>query len=269
MIRLLSIEFKKLFNSKYFWVLSALFTLFLIAVPIVINIFVGEIEKSQMAPQGKILVQQFSLFYFKDIWQNLTYIYKLGTVMLAFIVVISITTEYNYKTIKQNIIDGLSKKEFILSKIYMILSISIIVTISVGIIGLVSGFFWSKIVNFNIIVENIYFLGFYFLYIFNFLLFSLVIGMLIKKSGIAIAFIIFYVALIEPILSGISTYLLKIEWLSSFFPMNGTLKLIPDPFSRVLLKTTTEMDSLPIFVTIFYIIFYIFISYTLIKKRDL
>jgi len=269
MIRLLNIEFKKLFNSKYFWVLSALFTLFLIAVPIIINIFIGEVDKSQMTPQGKILVQQFSLFYFKDIWQNLTYIYKLGSVMLAFIVVISITTEYNYKTIKQNIIDGLSKKEFILSKIYMILSISIIVTILVGIIVLLSGFFWSKIVDFNIIVENIYFLGFYFLYIFNFLLFSLVIGMLIKKSGIAIAFIIFYVVLIEPIISGIFTYVLEIKWLSSFFPVNGVLKIIPNPFSKVLLKTTINSDTLPIFVTIFYIIFYIFISYILIKKRDL
>jgi len=269
MIRLLDIEFFKLKNSKYFWVLFILFIIFLIAVPVGINLFFDTVKTGQMTAQGKMLVSQVSSFYSSDLWQNLTYIYKLGTLLLSFIVIISITSEYNYKTIKQNIIDGLSKKEFLLSKIFMIFIISILVTISIGLVGIITSYLFSDISSFSQIFEKIHFLAYYFLYVFNFLLFSLFLGLLIKKSGVGIAVMMFYVVMIEPIIVAVTTYGLKIKWLSAFYPMNGPYNLIPSPFSKFLVQDVDNIFNKSLYVTVFYIIFYIYSSYFLLNKRDL
>jgi ABC-type transport system involved in multi-copper enzyme maturation permease subunit len=249
--------------------LFILFIIFLLSVPISINLFIGTVRRSQVTPQGKMLMGQVSFFYTKDIWQNLTYIYKLGTILLAFITMISITNEYSYKTVKQNIIDGLSKKEFLLSKIYMIFVLSITVTILVGVIGIVTGFLYSETNNLNLILENIEFLGFYFVYILNFLLFSLFIGVLVKKSGVSIAIIIFYIIMIEPIIVAITTYGLEIKWLSAFYPINGINNLITNPFAKYIVTDLNKLPVSPLVVAFVYIIIYIYGTYLLLKNRDL
>jgi len=269
MFRLLNIEFYKLRNSKYFWILLILFVLFLLSVPVFVNLFIGTVRKSQVTEQGRTIVNYVSFFYTKDLWHNLTYIYKLGTVLLAFITMISITNEYSYKTVKQNVIDGLSRKEFLLSKIYMIVFLSLFVTLLVGIIGIATGLLYSESGSFLEVVSNIKYLGYYFLYIFTFLLFSLFIGNLIKKSGIAIAFMIFYLIMIEPIIVAITTYWMEIEWLSSFYPVNGINNLIVNPFARYFFKDLNRFTVTPIFVSIFYIILYIYLTYKVLKNRDL
>lgn len=269
MFRLLDIEFYKLRNSKYFWILLILFIIFLLSVPISVNLFFATIRKRQMTREGMNLVNYVSFFYSKNLWHNLTYIYKLGTILLAFITMISITNEYNYKTIKQNIIDGLSKKEFLLSKIYMIVVLSLFVSFLVGIIGVVTGLLYSETSDLSLILENIRYLGFYFIYVLTFLLFSFFIGNLIKKSGVSIAIMIFYIIMIEPIIVAISTYGLKIKWLSSFYPINGINNLIVNPFAKYIFKDLNCFTLTPFFVSIFYIILYSYLTYKILKNRDL
>jgi hypothetical protein len=49
-----------------------------------------------------------------------TYVANMLKWFLAIIIVSSMVSEYQYGTLKQNLIDGLSKREFILSKLFMI-----------------------------------------------------------------------------------------------------------------------------------------------------
>ena len=48
------------------------------------------------------------LFDFVDIWQNLGWLATIFKWIPAFVIIISVTLEYSQKSIKQNIIDGLS-----------------------------------------------------------------------------------------------------------------------------------------------------------------
>ena len=57
------------------------------------------------------------IFNFPYIWHFNTWVAALfKALFLAIVIVSMMANEYSNKTIKQNLIDGLSKKEFVLSK---------------------------------------------------------------------------------------------------------------------------------------------------------
>lgn len=87
MMRLLKIEFHKLRNTKYFWILASLFVMFMLAIPIASNFFLDYITE-QGAEFAGISANQIPLYDFVDIWQNLTFVYKMFSIFLGFIVVI-------------------------------------------------------------------------------------------------------------------------------------------------------------------------------------
>ena len=130
MLRLLKIEFLKVKNTTYFWVFFSLFLAFLLSVPIFSKSFLD-----YLAEQGEKLmgmeINSLPFFDFVDIWQNLTFLYKFLSLLPAFIIVISVSNEYRYGTIKQNVIDGLSRNELLLSKLLFAVTLSAVVSFAV------------------------------------------------------------------------------------------------------------------------------------------
>jgi ABC-type transport system involved in multi-copper enzyme maturation permease subunit len=63
--------------------------------------------------------------------------------------------EYSYKTLKQNLIDGLSKKEFILSKFYTVVAFALASTIFVFVVSLILGLSYSDYNEFSIITSDL------------------------------------------------------------------------------------------------------------------
>ena len=109
MIRLLQIEFIKLWNNRASKVLIISYFALLTSIALVaaIKFDIGPI-KFHLADQG--------IFNFPYIWHFNTFITAFFKLFLAIVIVSMMSNEYSNKTIKQNLIDGLSKKEFILSK---------------------------------------------------------------------------------------------------------------------------------------------------------
>lgn len=269
MLKLLSIEFFKLRNTKYFWVLSGLFSVFLLSVPIASKALLDYIEKKG----GKIVQQltpgELPLFDFVDIWQNLTWVYMNFSLFLGFIMVISICNEFSFGTIKQNIIDGMSRREFLWSKISLIIGLSVVFSFMVFIIGLIMGFMWSPVKEFTFIISHIEFIPAYCLHLIAFQLFCLVVSLLVKRSGIVIALLTFYVYVIEPIATSIIQYYYKLEWLANLFPAKAMGNIIPLPFGKYILQetqTTVGWDDLGILVA--FIALFLWIA-DWVMKRDL
>jgi hypothetical protein len=108
MRRLLSIEFQKIWKNKasrilvlaYFFLLSSI----ALISSIKFTLFGNEIR---IADQG--------IFNFPYIWHFNTFIAALFKIFLAVVIVSMMANEYTYGTLKQNLIDGLNKKEFIIS----------------------------------------------------------------------------------------------------------------------------------------------------------
>jgi ABC-type transport system involved in multi-copper enzyme maturation permease subunit len=151
MKRLLQIELIKLWNNRaskvlifgYFILLSS------IALVAAIKFDIGPI-KFHLAEQG--------IFNFPYIWHFNTFIAALLKIFLAIIIVSMMANEYTYKTIKQNLIDGLSKKEFIASKFLTVVFFSLISTFFVCIISMVLGAVYSDYTEIGIVLTDLRFL---------------------------------------------------------------------------------------------------------------
>src|SRR6478609_4743556 len=129
MKRLLSIELQKIWKNKASRVLTLTYFILLSFIALIASIKfeIGSI-KFQVAEMG--------IFNFPYIWHFNTYIAAILKLFLAIVIVSMMANEYSYGTLKQNLIDGLSKKEFIASKFIMMVVLALASTFVVLVISL-------------------------------------------------------------------------------------------------------------------------------------
>jgi len=103
MKRLLSIELQKIWLNKASRVLTLTYFILLSFISLIASIKfnIGNIH-FQIAEMG--------IFNFPYIWHFNTYIAAILKLFLAIVIVSMMANEYSYGTLKQNLIDGLSKK---------------------------------------------------------------------------------------------------------------------------------------------------------------
>ncbi len=77
---------------------------------------------------------------FPMIWLTATYMLGFLVIFPAIISIINTTSEFSYKTTRQHIIDGMSRNEFILSKLISIFIISTVFTLYLILLCLILGF---------------------------------------------------------------------------------------------------------------------------------
>jgi len=267
MIRLLKIEFKKVANNKTFWILLGLYALILgtifFGIQSVINEFMIDAGKKAPIPVTKI-----TLYDFPGIWQNLTYVAGYFKIILAIVVIIFITNEYSYRTIRQNIITGLSRWDFLLSKLLMILVISTAATLFLFILGLILGFTNTPEVTLSMMFVNLTFVFTYFLELFAFMVFALFLGILTKRSGLTIGLLFLYFYIIEKYIN----YKLPDGW-GDYLPLRSIGNLIDIPNTSLMkifgLNFRTFVSLQDVIVVLAYSFIFIYLMQLTLKKSDL
>lgn len=208
------------------------------------------------------------LFDFVDIWQNLGWLATIFKWIPAFVVIISVTVEYSQKTIKQNIIDGLSKKEFLLSKIALVVSISVLSALLLFLLGMFLGLLYSPVKGLPYIFQNIQFVGAYGIEVFCFLCFALFAAFLVQRSGVAIIVFLLYTACIEPIATAILHW--NFDWTVWYFPIEAINLIIRVPFQKYALSFVhDQVFWRDIAVSLVWATIFLGLSYWFLKKRDL
>ena len=124
MLRLLNIEIHKLKYNRASRVLIIIYFALLTSIALIaaIKFDIGPV-KFHLAEQG--------IFNFPYIWHFNTYMAAILKFFLLLVIVSMMANEYSNKTLKQNLIDGLSKKEFILSKFYTVVLLAFVSTLFV------------------------------------------------------------------------------------------------------------------------------------------
>ncbi|GAB5565108.1 MAG: hypothetical protein Wins2KO_21710 [Winogradskyella sp.] len=191
-----------------------------------------------------------------------------------------IGNEYSNKTLKQNLIDGLSKKEFILSKFYTIVFFSLCATLLIGLASFFIGLYYSSYTEASIIFREVEFLLAYFVKLVGFFSLCLFFGMLLKRSAFALGFI-FITWILELIIFGLMAWRIDGDFagkIFNFFPIQSMYKLIDQPLQRVAMTKFPEKGDLAydyavhwyeIAIVLGWSALFIFLSYQLLKKRDL
>ena len=229
MIRLLQIELQKLLLNKT--------SKILIFISFILPLFVIVLSSIKIDILGLFTLElgELGVFNFPIIWHITTYFSALFKFFFAIVVVSMIGNEYSNKTLKQNLIDGLSKKEFVLSKFYTIVFFSLISTLIIFFISLVLGFIYSNADEFDSFIKEIEFIPAYFIKLVGFFSFCLFLGVLAKRSAFALAFLLIDYIL-EWVVFGIITWKSNKEIatdIQNFFPLTSMSNLIKEPFTRL------------------------------------
>src|SRR5688572_27661458 len=93
---------------------------------IYVNGYKDQLTDDTMGPILQMLPNPFT---FPDVWQTVAFISSLFVFLPSIVIIMFITNEYTYKTSRQNIIDGWSRNNFMLSKLIDVVIISVLVTI--------------------------------------------------------------------------------------------------------------------------------------------
>lgn len=279
MKRLLTIELQKLWKNRASKVLIITYFVLLSFIALLASVnfkFVG--IDFRLADQG--------IFNFPYIWHFNTYIAAILKFFLALVIVSMMANEYTYGTLKQNLIDGLSKKEFIQSKVLTVFLFAVGSTVFVFIMSLILGLCFSSYNEAGIIFSDMMYLPAYFIKLAAFFSFCLFAGMLVKRSAFAIGFV-FVWYIIEKIIHGLLRWQVindgKItDTIMGFFPLEAMSNLVKEPFTRFQAYRALETQVAggitekyygthwyEILIAIAWTAIFIFWSYRILKKRDL
>ncbi len=274
MLRLLNLELQKLLLNKA--------SKILIFISFILPFFVILLSSLKINVFGFFTLElgELGIFNFPIIWHLTTFFASQFKFFFAIVVVSMIGNEYSNKTIKQNLIDGLSKKEFILSKFYTIVFFSLVSTVLITLISLCIGLYYSSYNEFSIIIRETEFILAYFVKLVGFFSLCLFLGMLVKRSAFALAFL-FILFIIEWITYGLIGWQFNFdiaEKIQNFFPLKSMTKLIDQPFQRIAMTKFPEKGDLAydyavhwyeFAIVIGWTALFVFLSYRLLKKRDL
>ena len=280
MLRLLSIEFHKLKHNTASKVLIIIYFGLLVSIALVAAVKIPFFGKTiHLAEQG--------IFNFPYIWHFNTYIAATLKFFLLLVIVSMMANEYSNKTLKQNLIDGLSKKQFIFSKFYTVIFFAAISTISVFIVSLVLGLIYSDYNEFSIITSDLEYLVAFFVKLVGFFSFGLFLGIVVKRSAFAIgAMVIWW--MIEGAYWLVALWLFKdskeamVNASNTMFwlPLEAMSNLIKEPGSKLgVVKSfanqmggftkSYEVEVTTILIVLVWTFIFIYLSYALLKKRDL
>lgn len=275
MIRLIQIELFKIRHHRASLLLIIAYFLLLTSIALIaaIKFDIGPI-KFHLAEQG--------IFNFPFIWHFNTYVAAILKFFLLLVIVSMMANEYSYVTLKQNLIDGLSKQEFVLSKFYTVVLFAFVSTVFVFFVSLILGLAYSDFNEFSIIFSDLEYLLAFFIKLVGFFSFGLFLGILVKRSAFAVgAMVIWSVG--EGILKGLLRWKFKVdyEFYMQFLPLEAMSNLIKEPFTKLnAVKTVAKqvgedltkdfsVHITDVLIVSVWTIIFIYLSYFILKKRDL
>jgi ABC-2 type transport system permease protein len=187
----LQIEWMKIRNYRVFQVFSILY---MIGILVIIYIF----YKIYMQLTGRLTgndgTDLLKLFSADTIWRTVCFSTSFLLYLPGMIIISLFTNEVNFKTHRQNIIDGWKRETFILTKIGLIACISLAVTI----MNIVATIIMCQVTNTSFsLMDGLPMLGFSFLQSFIYMMFALLLATLFRRSGVAIIVFFIYGLLLE------------------------------------------------------------------------
>lgn len=256
-MNLLRTELRKIFPYRTFWAITGMYVLLLLLIVY---------ASSSVVINGQALGAP--TYQFPEIWSRLTYIASFFNLLLGILIIVLVTDEYNFRTIRQQVIDGLSRFELITAKFYLILGIAACSTLFLLGIGLFFGLMYSTDTSANAIFSQIDHLTYFFVQAVAYMTLAMLFAFLVRKSGLAIIAFIAYTKVIEPIIH----YNLD-DTLDQYFPMKVLSSLTPMPGQEVLDQLTSQTLMLSpqwaALLTLAYVCLFMAVAYLILKYRDL
>lgn len=252
MLHLLKIEWLKIKNYRAFWLFSILYL-----VSIFLINYIGWTTQQRAFEATPQAEQVFGNAYaFPRVWQTVGWMSSWLLYFPGMIMIMLMTNEFNFKTHRQNIIDGLSRQQFIGVKVALAVILAVLITVLNFITAYVFGTMTGQAFSTNGMEYVVYVLLQALAYIF----FALMLAVLFRRSGLAIIIFILYGIIFEWLISGLMTFQFHFAPYSYFLPLQTSDVLIPVPFGKKVFYPDTPAVASLIIGILVYIGLYLFFT---------
>lgn len=269
MLHLLQLEWKKLAPNRLFKISVSLYFLLMPLLYFTI--------KASMSPQnGSSPNALFRPFYvFPDLWETTTYWTSwLTYFLLTYLSVWMVTTEYENRTLRQNVITGIERRSLFLSKVLMMVMLALSATLYLMVVTCIIGWFaggygyqWGieSLALVRFFIQTMFYMGFAFM-----------LAILCRKSGLTMIVFFAYLSIIERVVRYlIFGQLLDNLVAGSYFPGSAAwdvlplylVRRIPD-FDEGMLDILLPLDVATV-LTVTYTVLFFGVAYRVFSKRDM
>ncbi len=266
MFKNLRIEWMKIKNYRVFQVFSVLY---LLGILVIIYIF----YKIYMQVTAELLSlgnrnsreghDIFQLFSSDAIWNTVCFWTSLLLYLPGMVIINLFINEVNFKTHRQNIIDGWKRETFIYTKIGLIVCISVVVTL----MNALATFIMCQVTGIEFsLISGLDTLGLCFIQTLVYLMFALLLATWFRKSGVAIIVFFIYGLILEFLLMWLFSKIYP--GMQYFLPLEIADSLIPFPQMK---KLYQDLPGLPAIIAgaLAYLGLYVFLTVRKYKYDDL
>lgn len=256
---LLQIEWMKARKYRTFWVFILLFALALAGVNYAIheaNTQVATVTSGQVKTH---------LFDTPQVWSTTAWAGGFSVFLLGLLVIVLMTNEFSYKTHRQQIMDGLSRRQFITGKWLNILAFTLLTWVLYAGVTLCMMNYSGE----GNVFDGFYYAGYFFIKSALSLSVAFMFALLFKRSGLSIALYLVYGLLLEGILRHILNRVA--DGLGNFLPLSAGAYLVSNPFRQLASEMGTSAPAPGWFIlTCFcYIFLFVWLSYRYFDRADL
>ncbi len=264
MLNLFKIEWLKIKSYRTFWLL---FLSYIVLSPLFISFVAYKYISTKATNIAESAVQAMidNPFIFPRIWHSTTYFSGLFFIVIAMLFILLITNEVQYKTHRQNIIDGWSRLDFLKAKFTLLIGFVVVSTLMTFLTGLIVGLSFSP--NTSTIFEGIKYIGYFALMATVYLMVAFLVAILVKRTGLSIIIYFVLVVIVDNLLWLGLTF--KQSQVGYFLPLEAVDSLVPNPFKPKMLENRTVADVALIGAVGIYLSLYIYIIISYFKKADL
>ena len=266
MLSLFKIEWLKIKTYRTFWILFGSFLLFF---PIA---FYFSATKYMNAMGGAGSLQEDMLkrmlgapFVFPRVWLAASWLGGLFFILIGMLFILLITNEVQYRTHRQNIIDGWSRMDFLKAKFTLLIFLVLVSTALTFLMGYLVGLGFSDSSANSF--ESVYYIAYFALMATLYLMLAFLIAILVKRTGLSIIIYFAIVCIVDNVLWLIFTF--RDSQVGYFMPLEAADSLLPNPFKPALMEKRTVPDYALIIAAFTYIGLYAFIIINYFRKADL
>ena len=255
MKRLLHIEWLKVSSYRSFYVFTGIYALLIFFTYFGVNSFLN------LGP----LFDVNSVYKFPNVWYFVSYVSSWFSPILSILMILLVCNEFAFRTLRQHIIDGLSREELLTSKLLM----AAILSVYAGCLALVSGLLFGLTkggipTSTDFFSETTYLLRTIWSS-FGMMTAAILIALLVRRSALSILVFILFYWIIEPLVGRI--------WFNEiypYFPLNSLDEFISSPINMESIKFGKQTTPFGVTIAgIIYPIIFVLASLQYIRKKDL
>ena len=262
MLHLLKIEWLKVKSYKAFWIFAILYSFAILGINYT-GYYINELTLESM-PQSQLLLG--TPYAFPKVWQTVGWMSSWLLYFPGILFIMLLTNEFNFKTHRQNIIDGWTRKEFVTVKFVFAILFSLVATFFNFLVALLFG---SLTTGSSFSFEGIENVGYIFIQTVAYITFAMFLAVLFRRSGAAIAVFFLFGLIFEWLITALINFKLDISPVGYFLPLQVTDVMLPIPFGKTVIYKDAPAEYTLILGSLIYICGYYFFALRKFTRDDL